>query len=253
MDSDEITGTYDAMRADWFKRLGVYNTGGIGKLASKYRNGMECDVLGMANGSFNWCFKVVFKDNVAWAVRFPVPGKVVHPEEKIRREVAVMRFIKAKTSIPVPEIIAWGTAADNHDPAMGPFLITEWVEGVRLGDFMEVQPRDHILGPMMRNDISDDVVFEIYRQMARIMLELSKHEFDSIGALEEVKDENGDSVWQVSSRPMSRKMNEIHRSGYVDMSGMCCYPCETKRMNVVDFCLPTLLTGERHRSWSCTI
>lgn len=47
----------------------------------------------MKNGSFNWCFKVVFDDGAQWAVRFPVACSVMHLEEKVQREVAVMRLI----------------------------------------------------------------------------------------------------------------------------------------------------------------
>jgi len=51
---------------------------------------------------------------------------------------------------------------------------------------MELQPRPE-WGPVLRDDISDDMLYEIYRQMAKILLELSIHDFDKIGALSEVK------------------------------------------------------------------
>jgi hypothetical protein len=46
----------------------------------------------------------------SWAVRFPIAGNVMHAKEKFRREVAVMKFIKEETSIPVPAVIAFGMA-----------------------------------------------------------------------------------------------------------------------------------------------
>jgi len=55
--------------------------------------------------------------------------------------------------------------------------------------------------------------------MVRIYLELAVHDFDRIGALSEAKDDNGASIWSVSSRPMTLKMDEIERAGYVVMNG----------------------------------
>lgn len=140
MDFDEVTRTHESANNSWNRRLGKYNTAGIEKLASKYNNGITCDCVEAKSGSFNMCFKVLFDDKVAWAVRFPIPGKVMYPEEKIYREVAVMRFIKDKTRIPIPKVVAYGTALENHDPEMGPFIITDWVNGVSLESVMEEQP-----------------------------------------------------------------------------------------------------------------
>ena len=97
MDSDELGQIHESAVDDWLRRLGKYNTDGIEKLASKYRDGDKCMCVQMNNGSFNWCFKVSFDDGTDWAVRLPVAGNVMHREEKVRREVAVMRFLKEKT------------------------------------------------------------------------------------------------------------------------------------------------------------
>ncbi len=157
-------------------------------------------------------------DSLEWAVRFPVAGNVMHPEEKVRREVAVMRFMKERTRVPVPKIIASGMAADNHDPEMGPFIIEEWIEGVPLSTIMEELPRPS-WGPVLRRDISDEVLHTIYRQIAKILLELSTHNFDKIGAPSLVEQEDGTTSWLVTSAPLTLKMNEIERSGYVQVGG----------------------------------
>jgi hypothetical protein len=162
MDHDEIEQTHKRTLRDWQQRLSKYNTAGIKNLAFKYRNGKECECVEMKNGSFNWCFKVVFSDDVAWAVRFPTAGMAIYPEEKLRREVAVLRFRKEKTRVPVPEVIAFGMAVDNHDPGMGPFLITEWIEGVPLSSVMEELPRPE-WGPILRRDIGDETLYTIYK------------------------------------------------------------------------------------------
>ena len=218
MDSDEVSQIHGSMVDDWLHRLGKYNTQGIEELASKYRNGDKCICVKMNNGSFNWCFKVVFDDGTEWAVRFPIAGNVMYPEEKVQREVAVMRFMKERTLIPVPEVIAFGMAADNHDPEMGPFIIEEWIDGVPLSTIMEELPRPS-WGPVLRKDISDETLYTIYRQISKILLELSMHNFDKIGAPSLVEHEDGTTSWLVTSAPMTQKMNEIERGGYVRVDG----------------------------------
>ncbi|EPE35702.1 Protein kinase-like (PK-like) [Glarea lozoyensis ATCC 20868] len=216
MDSDEVNQSHEHMVDDWLHQLGKYNTWGIEKLASKYRNGDKCTCVKMNNGSFNWCFKVEFDDGTKWAVRFPVAGNVMFPEEKVQREVAVMKFLKQNTFVPVPGVIAYGMAADNHDPGMGLFIIEEWIDGVPLSTLMEEHPRPS-WGPILRKDISDDTLYKIYRQIAKILLELSMHNFDKIGAPSLVENEDGSNFWQVTAAPMTQKMNEIQRSGYVQV------------------------------------
>ena len=218
MDSDEVSQGHEHTKLAWLNRLAQYGTLGVETLASKYHNGDKCACISVDHGSFNYCFKIIFDDGTAWAVRFPIAGDVMYPEEKVRREVAVMRFLKENTRVPVPTVIAFGMAIDNHDPEIGPFIIAEWIEGPLLSSIMEELPRPS-WGPVLRKDISDDTLYIIYRQMARILLELSMHDFDKIGALSLVKDENGTTSWQVTSAPLTLKLNEIERGGYVQLRG----------------------------------
>ncbi|TID12859.1 Protein kinase-like (PK-like) [Venturia nashicola] len=226
MDADDVNQIHKATLHTWHLRLSNYNVNGIEKLASKYRNGDECECVKMSNGSFNWCFKVVFGDGTAWALRFPAAGNVMHREEKVRREVAVMKFLKERTSVPVPQVIAFGMSADNHDPEIGPFLITEWIEGILLSSIMEKLPRPE-WGPVLRQDISEQTLYSIYRQIARILLELSMHSFDQIGALSMSEAADGTHSWPVQSAPMTLKMNEIERSGNVKVGDYSKKPFRT--------------------------
>lgn len=49
------------------------------------------------------------------------------PEEKLRNEVAIMRYIHEKTSISVPSTLHWGS---KKDPPLelGPFIIMEHIK-----------------------------------------------------------------------------------------------------------------------------
>lgn len=208
---------------------------GYERLASSYRDNKPCECVQKNNGSFNLCYKVVFDDGIAWAVRFAVPGRVMYPEEKVRREVAVMKFLKEKTRVPIANIVAHGTAMDDGD-TIGPFVITEWIEGVSLTSVMEQLPRPE-WGPVLREDLDDDFLYKIYRQMAHILLELSFHDFDKIGSLSATEDEDLSSSWSITSRPMTLKVNEIERAGNVITDGnvtlcMTSYICLTHFLQI---------------------
>jgi hypothetical protein len=134
-------------------------------------------------------------------------------DEKIRHEAATMQFVKEKTNIPVPSVIAWGLGHENP-LGLGPFIIMEYIEG---------EPLDAILrrgtGPeearTLRLDISDEELETIYRQIANILLELSAHDFPRIGSLSK----NTDFGSGIYSRPLTLKMNEIKSHGGVRVGG----------------------------------
>ncbi|KAI9754024.1 MAG: SF3a splicing factor complex subunit [Chaenotheca gracillima] len=201
----------------WAKTLSQVSDG-VCELASKYRDGQPCQLAGIFSGSFNFCIKVQFESDLQeWVMRFPLPGKVMFIEEKLRNEVATMRYIKEKTSIPVPEVMAWGLADDNPT-GLGPFLITRFVEGTKLSDLLKADSLDQNGNKILSSDISDSTLELVYRQIANILLELSEHSFDKIGALS-VDDNN---EWSIGSRPLSLPMNEIARCGDVYVDSKTC-------------------------------
>jgi len=181
---------------------------------STFRNGRPCEVVGDFCGSFNWTCKVRFEDDIQWMVRFAVPGKVMKGDEKVRREVATMQFIKMETSIPVPSVMAWGTSKENP-LGLGAFIIMEFIEGEPLGKILEVLPEPES-GQILRSDISDRDLDIIYRQIANILLELSEHDFSQIGSLSRI--DNTHSC--ATSRPLTLKLNEIESHGGVFVGGM---------------------------------
>jgi hypothetical protein len=127
----------------------------------------------------------------------------------------------------VPEVVAFGMASDNHDPQIGPFIITEWIEGILLSDIMEELPRPS-WSPILREDIDDETLYTIYRQIANILLELSTHNVDKIGSLSLICHDNGTTSWPILFRPMTLKMNETERSGYVKVDGKIFYVMRAK-------------------------
>ncbi|KAL4807438.1 hypothetical protein BDV18DRAFT_167968 [Aspergillus unguis] len=193
----------------WARRFNTSRGPPIAAWVSTFRNNQPAEVIGDHCGSFNWSNRIKFNDGLQWMVRFAVSGRVMDGDAKIRHEAATMEFVKEKTNIPVPSVIAWGLSHENP-LGLGAFIIMEFIEG---------EPLDMILrqgtGPedshSLRQDISDEELEIVYRQMANILLELSAHDFSRIGSLSG----NADSNSGVDSRPLTLKMNEIQSHGGV--------------------------------------
>lgn len=115
---------FNNIHDEWAKRFASYGPDVVSS-ASKYRNNKHCIPIGIAGGSFNFCVQVLFDDSTEWMLRFPIPGRVMHPEGKTRQEVATMRFVKENTSIPVRAIVTYGMGEDNP-MGLGPFIIMEF-------------------------------------------------------------------------------------------------------------------------------
>ena len=176
------------------------------RLAAKYRPDQpQCIVECVLGGSFNICYQVVFTDGLQWIVRVPKPGRSMYMEEKVRGEVAAIKYIKSNTSIPVPDIIAFGSAEDNVG-GFGPFMITEFVVGDNLGV------------KLFDSNLNQDFEESIYRQIAGFLLQLSNCKFDTIGSLS-MDSHKGEPTWSVRGRPLTLAINEVLRGGGVNLYG----------------------------------
>lgn len=117
-------------------------------------------------GSYNWVIQFVFTSGEEWIVRFPKGSKVRYPVEKVEAEVSTLELLRDKTDIPVPEVKGWGLASENKF-GLGPFMILNVIKGVDLGSILRTSDSTTRL---MREDIGDEVVAKVYRQVARFML-----------------------------------------------------------------------------------
>jgi aminoglycoside phosphotransferase (APT) family kinase protein len=160
---------------------------------------------------------VKFSDGTAWLVRFPLVGNVrsEYADEKVAMEVEVMTLIREKTTIPVPQIKAWGLAASNP-LSLGPFIIMDFIEGVSLNGLL----RNHnaeLNTRLIKEGISDGDIEFIYRQFANFLLQLFKLDFDRIGSLPSPK-----TKFPVPIRPMTFKVHDIMQTGGVNTFGTAC-------------------------------
>jgi hypothetical protein len=130
-------------------------------------------------------------------------------EEKILYEVAATRYIAAHTTIPVPNIIHHGTAAENPT-GLGPFIIMDYIEHDQhmsraLRDPDESSGTRSVLNP----NIPKETLELLYGQMANILLQLSTLKFPRIGSLLEKSGETGEKSTCVEGRPLDANMNAI--------------------------------------------
>ncbi|ROW12776.1 hypothetical protein VMCG_00412 [Cytospora schulzeri] len=166
-------------------------------------------------GSFNINWRLEFDDGKSIMFHVPLPGSVTFPEEKIRAEVATMKLIRAKTTIPVPEVYHWGMAADNP-VGTGPFIIMEYIDhSSYLVDMIRDQTDETDRHGLSR-DLSEERLLKAYRHMANIVLQLSTLESTAIGYPALVDENNAppDSPSRkVCNRAVSHNMNELVASG----------------------------------------
>ncbi len=69
----------------------------------KHRPGIPVRPHPTIRGGYNAIFRLEYTDGSA-ILRLAIPGIVAFPDEKVRTEVATIRFIEKMTSIPVPHI-----------------------------------------------------------------------------------------------------------------------------------------------------
>ncbi|KAF2768909.1 phosphotransferase enzyme family protein-like protein [Teratosphaeria nubilosa] len=181
----------------------------IAAFVASRQPGRGAEVLDWFQGSFNFCLQVTYNDGTPDAIiRFPGPGHTTFRDEKILNEVQVIQFLQQNTSIPVPRLISWGLTEDSPQH-FGPFIISDFVEGVHLSDVLKDpsdQRRLH-LAPQIDRDTLD----KVFVQLADIMLQLYQFNFNHIGAIS--KPASTDS-WSVTGRPLTYSMNELATTAF---------------------------------------
>jgi hypothetical protein len=130
-------------------------------------------------------------------------------EEKVRNEVAIMRYILDQTSIPAPFVLDWGTRKDSP-LELGPFMIMEFVDHhTSMYDVLNIPGCSRACRGILDPDFDENELEGLYGEMADILLQLSQPSFSHIGSLGQVDD----FTWEVRYRPLSLPMNELIRLG----------------------------------------
>ncbi|RMZ74901.1 hypothetical protein DV738_g5683, partial [Chaetothyriales sp. CBS 135597] len=114
-----------------------------------------------------------FKDGGSAIIRFPKPGATMFPEEQMRDEFEIIRYIHQHTSIPAPEVLHWGTSEENP-LGLGPFMIMEYIEHVMdLSDALNTPGLALQDRPILDPDIDEAKLELLYGQVADVLLQLS--------------------------------------------------------------------------------
>jgi hypothetical protein len=175
-------------------------------LTSKHRNGLPCVLGKQFFGSFHICVRVVFEDGISWIIRVSLPYRLLQRDAHIEREVAIFQCLRERTTIPVPEIIAYGFGGTSH-PALGPFIITTFIHAIPLADWWK-DPKSK--ETRLRSDTGEEVVKKVYRQAANIILEFASLRFSAIGTPATTDDEH--LTWSIKSLPWSITLHEAERN-----------------------------------------
>lgn len=157
----------------------------IARFVTKHRlGGSPTKFFPPKQGGFNFYYRIQYSDGGSVIIRFPLPGFFQMAEEKVRAEVAAIRYIADHTTIPVPFILHYGTA-DESPGRLGPVIIMEYIE--HAGDVIDVLKSAEL--PLGQKPVLDPCIDEakleyVYGQVADILLQLAKCDFSQIGCLQ---------------------------------------------------------------------
>ncbi|QKX62131.1 uncharacterized protein TRUGW13939_09288 [Talaromyces rugulosus] len=200
----------DAIYAAWKKKLfnkDVFRK--IGDFIVKHRRGPPDELFSPQKGAFNLIFRMKFRDGGSAIIRFPIPGISVFAEEKVKREVSVMRFIERHTSIRVPHVLHYGMTEESL-AGLGPFIVMEYIENdADMGDALNTPSLSVEERCVLDPDIDEDRLRSVYSDMADILLQFSRKSFDQIGSITNNEEGDFDDEWVASHRPLTINMNEL--------------------------------------------
>ncbi|KAJ6440714.1 hypothetical protein O9K51_06504 [Purpureocillium lavendulum] len=195
----------DKIFQDWKQALQTSDTyKSIAEATKEHSMAIATEILPPIKGAFNVVYRVDFVTGASSAFRLSIPSYFDSGDEKILAEVATMRYIADKTSIPVPFVFHYGSK-EKSPKKLGPFLIMEWIK--HDCDMCEVLNAPDIRSPFLNPSIEQEKLLHMYGQMADILLQLSLCEFTSIGSLGvELEDEGGPDV---ATRPLSLNISQL--------------------------------------------
>ncbi|CAK7220435.1 hypothetical protein SCUCBS95973_004154 [Sporothrix curviconia] len=196
---DRIDEWYKSVRANDIYRA-------VARFILKYRPG-DVEVMHLAlKGAYNIAYRLEYKDGSSVIMRIPIKDAVPFQDEKVRYEVATMRYVAANTTIPVPHVYHYGMAAENP-LGLGPFIIMDYIDHHQNLSRALMDPT-RALGkrPILDPNIDDHRLASIYAQVADILLQLDSLRFPRIGSLLE---DPATGHIEVRGRPLLANMIDL--------------------------------------------
>ncbi|CAG9986456.1 unnamed protein product, partial [Clonostachys byssicola] len=126
-------------------------------------------------GSYNICYFIRFPRSSPsgawdkWVVRIPLaPCLPFGAGKKLEGEIAAMELVYERTSIPIPQVIAY--AIDDTSKTFPTFMILEYMEGEKLTH-------------KTYEEFTQEQLLQFYVSLADIFIQLRRLEMDAIGRL----------------------------------------------------------------------
>jgi len=133
-------------------------------LASSLRDGRPCKIGDRLEGGFNVLFHLYFDDGITWLARFPLPD---YSPKRMESEIATMKYIRERTTIPIPDVYAYNFNSDN--PIGVPYMLMNKLPGERLCDKWCC--------------LNDELKRKVLGQVVKVLIELSTHRFPKLAPL----------------------------------------------------------------------
>ncbi|KAI9748398.1 MAG: hypothetical protein M4579_007235 [Chaenotheca gracillima] len=126
---------------------------------------------------------LVFEDGTSWVARLRMPSPdsevrekdVLESDQIMKVEVASMKFLRARTSIPVPTVHDWSLDKTNEIGA--PYILMDYIDGTTANDLQDAKECENESFGTPEQDRN------FRKQMAGIQVELASLKFDKIGSL----------------------------------------------------------------------
>jgi len=129
-------------------------------------------------------FELLFGDNTEWVARVPLSHRLMaRGIEEMRSEITTIQFLCDNTCLPIPRIHAYDLDPSNTFGA--PYVLMDAVPGVMLGAILP--------------DIPENTKAHVYRQLAQVMVELSRLlRWEKIGFLQ-LQSTNNESEYSITT------------------------------------------------------
>lgn len=156
----------------------------LASISSRLWNGIPCHVHARFSiGHFNPVRRIEFADGASWVARLRLPplealsggNREAGAANTLMVEIASMKFLKAKTPIPVPEVHSY--CADPANDVGAPYILMDYIDGTVAAELRAAKECE--LGLYGAPD--QDRKFR--KDMAAIQATLSLFAFDRIGSL----------------------------------------------------------------------
>ncbi|KAL9083859.1 MAG: hypothetical protein Q9159_005535 [Coniocarpon cinnabarinum] len=174
------SASHNALKRELNELIGKVNTDALAARARHLRHGVPCSIPALRDGDvvdkslmggMNYHVEILFDDGVTWLARIRRYNTSCPPPKirdyMIQSEVATLRFLE-KTKVPVPKVYDFALEHHSHSIGVG-YILMEKLPGKPLS---------------WSSEMTHQQKHWIMSQVADILIELRKYEFNSMGSLD---------------------------------------------------------------------